>query len=69
MARGFVPIPLVELPYALVLALVIVSLPLGAGARCVTLGPAVAIAIYSLFEVWFKVPLVKGPIESILGIG
>jgi len=69
MARGFVPIPWVELPYALVLALVIVSLPLGEAARCVTLGPAVAIAIYSLFEIWFKVPLVKGPIEALLGIG
>jgi len=69
MTWGYLPVPWFEVPYALVLALVLVSLPLGDAVRCVTLGPAVAIAIWSLFEIWFKVPLVKGPIESALGIG
>lgn len=69
MTKGLLPVPWVEVPYALVLAIVLVSLPLGDIWRCVTLGPAVAIVLYVLFEVWFKVPLVKGPVESWLGIG
>jgi len=28
----------------------------------------VAIAFYLIFEVWFKVPLPKGPIEAWLGL-
>ena len=34
---------------------------------CVGLGTAVA--IYLVFEKWFKVPLPKGPLENLLGLG
>jgi putative tricarboxylic transport membrane protein len=35
-----------------------------------TIGVAVAVSVffYSLFEVWFKVPLPKGPLEAWLGL-
>jgi putative tricarboxylic transport membrane protein len=29
----------------------------------------VVVAFYVIFEVWFKVPLPKGPIEALLGLG
>jgi hypothetical protein len=28
-----------------------------------------AVALYLVFEMWFKVPLPKGPLESLLGLG
>ena len=36
--------------------------------RAGALGTAVAIAFFVLFEVWFHVPLAKGPLEAALGI-
>jgi hypothetical protein len=30
---------------------------------------AAAVAIYLIFELWFKVPLPKGPLENLLGLG
>jgi len=29
----------------------------------------VSLAFFLMFEVWFKVPLIKGPIETMLGYG
>lgn len=38
--------------------------PLGKGA---VLGVALAVALFVMFEVWFLVPLPKGPLESLFG--
>jgi hypothetical protein len=37
-------------------------------AFCVCLGAAVAVVLYVLFELWFQVPLPKGPLESALNL-
>ncbi len=58
-----------DVPYALIAGIVLVCLPFGAMWKTATLGPAVAMGLYAMFEVWFKVPLVKGPVEAMLGIG
>jgi putative tricarboxylic transport membrane protein len=36
-------------------------------ARCAVVGVAIAVALFLMFEVWFLVPLPKGPIEALLG--
>jgi hypothetical protein len=36
-------------------------------ARGAVVGIAVALALFLMFEVWFLVPLPKGPVESLLG--
>lgn len=69
LSKGNLPLSSVDIPYALPVALVLVMLPLGMVGKVVTLGPAVAVVLYAMFEVWFKVPLVKGPVEVLLGIG
>ncbi|MFM9939165.1 MAG: tripartite tricarboxylate transporter TctB family protein [Hyphomicrobiaceae bacterium] len=68
-SKGNLPLAALDIPFALVLAIMLVALPLGVLAKIVTLGPAVAIVLYCMFEVWFRVPLVKGPIEAMLGLG
>jgi hypothetical protein len=35
--------------------------------RCALVGAAIAVALFLMFEVWFLVPLPKGPIEALLG--
>ena len=35
--------------------------------RSVLVGAGVAVAAFLLFEVWFKIPLPKGPVEELLG--
>jgi putative tricarboxylic transport membrane protein len=35
----------------------------------VVLPAAVTLALFLLFELWFKIPLVKGPLEAALGLG
>ena len=32
------------------------------------LGVAISVVFYSLFEIWFHVPLPKGPLEALLGL-
>jgi hypothetical protein len=32
-------------------------------------GLGTAVALYLVFETWFKVPLPKGPLETLLGLG
>jgi hypothetical protein len=35
--------------------------------RSTVLGLAVSITAFVLFEIWFKIPLPKGPVERLLG--
>ncbi len=35
--------------------------------KCATIAILVAIALFMMFEVWFKVPLPKGPLEALIG--
>lgn len=36
--------------------------------KAAAVGLGVSIAAYSLFEIWFHVPLPKGPLEAVLGL-
>jgi hypothetical protein len=36
--------------------------------RSVLVALGVSIAFFLLFEVWFRVPLPKGPLEAVLGL-
>jgi putative tricarboxylic transport membrane protein len=36
--------------------------------RSVTVSGAVIVCIFLMFEIWFRVPLPKGPIENLLGL-
>lgn len=35
--------------------------------RSVLVGSGVSVAAFMLFEIWFKIPLPKGPVEALLG--
>ena len=35
--------------------------------RSVAVGAGVSVASFVMFEIWFKIPLPKGPVESLLG--
>jgi putative tricarboxylic transport membrane protein len=35
--------------------------------KCVAVGVGVSVSLFLMFEIWFKVPLPKGPIEALLG--
>ena len=35
--------------------------------RSLTVGVAVSVASFILFEIWFKIPLPKGPLEQLIG--
>ncbi|MFL5337447.1 MAG: tripartite tricarboxylate transporter TctB family protein [Geminicoccaceae bacterium] len=35
---------------------------------CGGLGVAIAVALFLMFEIWFQVPLPKGPLEAALGL-
>lgn len=35
--------------------------------KCLTISGSVAIALFMMFEIWFLVPLPKGPLESLFG--
>ncbi|MCC7484448.1 MAG: tripartite tricarboxylate transporter TctB family protein [Burkholderiales bacterium] len=35
--------------------------------RSVAAGPAVSLVAFTLFEIWFQIPLPKGPVENLLG--
>lgn len=60
---------LIPIPIAFVLAVVVAALPFGGSlGKLFTIGPAVAITLYAMFEIWFTVPLVKGPLEALLGL-
>ena len=37
-------------------------------AACCGLGVAIAVALYLMFEIWFQVPLPKGPLEAALNL-
>lgn len=67
--KGSLGVVGIDVPYALMAGIALVCLPFGAMWKNATLGPAVAMGLYAMFEVWFKVPLVKGPVEVLLGIG
>ena len=34
---------------------------------CAAVGLGTVVVLFAMFELWFKVPLIKGPIESLLG--
>jgi putative tricarboxylic transport membrane protein len=36
-------------------------------AMCAAVGIGTVVVLFGMFELWFKVPLIKGPIESALG--
>ena len=36
-------------------------------AKCVAISVSVSIALFLMFEIWFKVPLPKGPLEALFG--
>jgi putative tricarboxylic transport membrane protein len=36
-------------------------------AMCAAVGVGTVVVLFAMFELWFKVPLIKGPIESALG--
>lgn len=36
-------------------------------AKCVTVSVLVTVALFLMFEIWFKVPLPKGPLEALFG--
>jgi hypothetical protein len=38
-----------------------------AWAKCVTVSVSVAVVLFLMFEIWFKVPLPKGPLEALFG--
>jgi hypothetical protein len=35
--------------------------------KCVTVSVLVSVALFLMFEIWFKVPLPKGPLEAMFG--
>ncbi|MEY2736372.1 MAG: hypothetical protein RLZ58_1781, partial [Pseudomonadota bacterium] len=35
--------------------------------KSVLTGIGVAVVLFAMFEIWFKVPLIKGPLEAALG--
>jgi hypothetical protein len=35
--------------------------------RCIVTSLAVVVVLFLMFEIWFKVPLIKGPLEALLG--
>ena len=35
--------------------------------KCIAIGVAVSVALFLMFEVWFTVPLPKGPLEALFG--
>ena len=35
--------------------------------KCVVVSVLVAVALFLMFEIWFKVPLPKGPLEALFG--
>jgi len=37
--------------------------------KCVSVAAMVAVSLFLMFEIWFKVPLPKGPLESMIGFG
>jgi hypothetical protein len=37
-------------------------------AQCLGLGAAIAVTLFLMFELWFQVPLPKGPLEAALGL-
>jgi putative tricarboxylic transport membrane protein len=37
--------------------------------KVATVSVGTAVALYLVFEMWFKVPLPKGPLENLLGLG
>jgi hypothetical protein len=37
--------------------------------RAVLVGTGVSVALFLMFEKWFLVPLPKGPLEAMLGLG
>ena len=37
--------------------------------KTVLVSVGVSVAFFLMFEVWFKVPLIKGPLETMLGLG
>jgi hypothetical protein len=37
--------------------------------KTVLVSVGVSVAFFLMFEIWFKVPLIKGPLESALGLG
>ena len=37
--------------------------------KTVLVSTGVSVAFFLMFEIWFKVPLIKGPLESMLGLG
>jgi putative tricarboxylic transport membrane protein len=36
-------------------------------AKCVLVGVGTSVALFMMFEIWFKVPLLKGPLEEMFG--
>jgi len=35
--------------------------------RCLAVGVGVSVSAFVMFEIWFKIPLPKGPIENLIG--
>ncbi len=35
--------------------------------KCIAIGASVALFLFGMFEIWFLVPLPKGPLEEWLG--
>jgi hypothetical protein len=35
--------------------------------KCVVVGVLVSVCLFLMFEIWFKVPLPKGPLEALFG--
>jgi uncharacterized membrane protein (DUF4010 family) len=35
--------------------------------RSIAVGAGVSVSAFFMFEIWFKIPLPKGPLESLLG--
>ena len=35
--------------------------------RSITVGVGVSVSAFVMFEIWFKIPLPKGPIENLIG--
>jgi len=38
-----------------------------AAPKCIAVGAGVSVGLFLMFEIWFKVPLPKGPLETLLG--
>ena len=36
-------------------------------AKCAAVGVGTSFVLFAMFEIWFKVPLLKGPLESLFG--